>query len=253
MVTLLRFTALRSNAIRTLKLADVWDQTKNDAQPLMHAIEKFSEHRLIPTIAAMQAAIRNYVTSDYKCENGEYLFGTKRKPEPPVSFVRYVLNRVCKRCDLPPINAHKFRTYVTTKIQQANQPIENASALLGHKNVQTTDKHYNDPENLQRLMEMTIEPFNENNKRKRSGSVSSSGMDSKALQLWEQDREEVKRLRVEIMELKGVLQEVTSVLTDDQRQVLRRRMNLGSEDTNQTDTAPSSSLAAETVPENYFD
>lgn len=143
-ILLLLHFAPRCNALHRLKLDAVWDAEKGCVRSRIVLIEKLSKKRVIAPNAQVQAALTQYITTEYKPEF-RYLFSSPRKPLCiPKAVVRSAVKHVCKAAKVGPFNPHQFRSFIVHLFLKHGGPngLDKASKYMGHEDCRVTYKHY---------------------------------------------------------------------------------------------------------------
>lgn len=137
---------LRVNAIANLRLSTVWDAKSDSVRTDWRVLEKNSVIRRVTPCKDLCAAVTRYVKDVYdrRCV---YLFGSPHNPQRwPHHVTSSVMRAICKRAQLPPVNPHRFRSYIVYVFIKNKNSLDQAAKFLGHKSSNITYKHYWHPD-----------------------------------------------------------------------------------------------------------
>lgn len=131
-ILLLASTALRSEAMTNLCVADVWDATTGEVRTEAVVLEKNSRWRRVELVPAVREALRALLSGSTMRTGRLFRVTTPR-----------LLQRLVRRAGIRGRrNPHQFRTYLVDHALEAGSNIEDIARYLGHRHSHTTLEHY---------------------------------------------------------------------------------------------------------------
>ena len=135
-------TGLRREAMALIRIDHVWDASCGVARHTFTADEKGSVKRPVSLPDNTREALAVYVRTEHS-HVSPFLFYSSLSPlVPQPQIIRTILARLCRQAGLPIMHHHQWRQYITNSIVANGGGIELACKFLGHRNMQTTFKHY---------------------------------------------------------------------------------------------------------------
>jgi integrase len=133
---------LRTNAIVTLRPADVWNPATGQVRTTFVAVEKFSQRRRCVVAPSLHAALQGYLEREYQ-PRCVYLFGLPRNPQRPCRNLPYrVMRTVCRAAGVGPFHPHQFRRNIVRVMEKTGHGLAKASKFLGHRSLNVTFRSY---------------------------------------------------------------------------------------------------------------
>lgn len=164
LIILLLYTGARVGEALALKYSDFDGDTLHIKRqyfegeikkPKSNSVRDIPLHEIVKRELAIHKAWHNreMKKNGYKTD---YVFTTESGKLIDKGNLRRSLERFYKRCRILPKHTHAYRSTFCTQLCRCGVPLEVASKILGHKNIQVTAKHYAfvQPETKQEAIKM---------------------------------------------------------------------------------------------------
>lgn len=135
-------------SIRLDKISRELNKKKNKTHTTITVIGKGNKIRTVPLSEKANNILIRYLKNYRSKTTSEWLFPSKYNNKRHVTSesVQKTIRKIRDEAGVPRLTSHSFRRYFGSFLSSKNTPLATIATLMGHSNIQTTYKHYIEPD-----------------------------------------------------------------------------------------------------------